>query len=179
MSYFLKQTRNKKGTYLQIYESTYDPGRGYGTHRSVRAVGYVHELEQSGIPDPVARVKALYRRLGIPADIGYLQMASGFRFSLDGLLESLVCARVVAPCSKSRTFHDVLPLLGEEPSFSLGQLYDGISYLGHEYRKVVEAANARVGELFGRDTSRSYFDCTNFYFEIDREDGLRRKGPSP
>ena len=29
MSYFLKQTRNKKGTYLQIYESTYDPGRGY------------------------------------------------------------------------------------------------------------------------------------------------------
>jgi len=32
MSYFLKQTRNKKGTYLQIYESTYDPGRGYGTH---------------------------------------------------------------------------------------------------------------------------------------------------
>ena len=88
-----------------------------GTHRSVRAVGYVHELEQSGIPDPVARlraevaamneearasraregarlvgdstperhmghfpVRALYRRLGIPADIGYLQMASGFRF---------------------------------------------------------------------------------------------------
>lgn len=215
MSYFLKQTRNKKGTYLQIYESTYDPGRGYGTHRSVRAVGYVHELEQSGIPDPVARlraevaamneearasraregarlvgdstperhmghfpVRALYRRLGIPADIGYLQMASGFRFSLDGLLESLVCARVVAPCSKSRTFHDVLPLLGEEPSFSLGQLYDGISYLGHEYRKVVEAANARVGELFGRDTSRAYFDCTNFYFETGREDGLRRKGPS-
>ena len=111
MSYFLKQTRNKKGTYLQIYESTYDPGRGYGTHRSVRAVGYVHELEQSGIPDPVARlraevaamneearasraregarlvgdstperhmghfpVRALYRRLGIPADIGYLHV---------------------------------------------------------------------------------------------------------
>lgn len=181
----------------------------------MRAVGYVHELEQSGIPDPVARlraevaamneearasraregarlvgdstperhmghfpVRALYRRLGIPADIGYLQMASGFRFSLDGLLESLVCARVVAPCPKSRTFHDVLPLLGEEPSFSLGQLYDGISYLGHEHGKVVEAANARVGELFGRDTSRSYFDCTNFYFETGREDGLRRKGPS-
>ena len=58
MSYFLKQTRNKKGTYLQVYESTYDPGRGYGTHRSVRAVGYVHELEQSGIPDPVARLRA-------------------------------------------------------------------------------------------------------------------------
>jgi transposase len=35
-----------------------------------------------------------------------------------------------------------------------------------------------VAELFPRDTSRSYFDCTNFYFEIDREDDLRRKGPS-
>ena len=216
MSYFLKQTRNKKGTYLQIYESTYDPGRGYGTHRSVRAVGYVHELEQSGIPDPVARlraevaamneearasraregarlvgdstperhmghfpVRALYRRLGIPADIGYLQMASGFRFSLDGLLESLVCARVVAPCSKSRTFHDVLPQMeGVEAGFTLDQLYDGLAYLGEEYEKVVEIYNARVGGLFGRDTTTSYFDCTNFYFEIGREDRLRRKGPS-
>ena len=113
------------------------------------------------------------------SDLAYLQIPSGFRFSLAELLSSLVYARCVAPCSKSRTFHDVLPLMeGIERGFSLDQLYDGLAYLGEEHEKVVEIYNARVAEAFPRDTSVSYFDCTNFYFEIDREDDLRRKGPS-
>jgi len=35
-----------------------------------------------------------------------------------------------------------------------------------------------TGETYGIDTSETYFDSTNFYFEIDREDDFRRKGPS-
>ena len=54
MSYFLKKTKNKKGTYLQIYESYYDPERKGGAHRSYKPLGYVHELIEKGIDDPVA-----------------------------------------------------------------------------------------------------------------------------
>ncbi|MDO4798431.1 MAG: IS1634 family transposase, partial [Coriobacteriales bacterium] len=43
---------------------------------------------------------------------------------------------------------------------------------------VVEIYNAHVAGLFPRDTSASYFDCANFYFETDRGDDFRRKGPS-
>ena len=216
MAYFLKKTKNKKGLYLQIYESHWDPERGHTVNRSVRAVGYEHELRESGIADPVSHfraevesmnaarksererekvreigpepaerhlghfaVRAIDDALGVASDLAYLQIPSGFRFSLAELLSSLVYARCVAPCSKSRTFHDVLPLMeGIERGFSLDQLYDGLAYLGDEYEKVVEIYNAHVAETFGRDTSASYFDCTNFYFEIDREDDLRRKGPS-
>ena len=216
MAYFLKKTRNKKGLYLQVYESHWDPGRGHTVNRSVRAIGYEHELRESGIDDPVAHfraevdamnaerraareaerareiseepaerhlghfaIKAVDDALGVAEDLAWLQAPSGFRFSLAELLSSLVYARAVAPCSKSRTFHDVLPLMeGVGARFSLDQLYDGLAYLGEEHEKVVEIYNARVAELFPRDTSVSYFDCTNFYFEIDREDGLRRKGPS-
>ena len=32
--------------------------------------------------------------------------------------------------------------------------------------------------MYGINTSVNYFDCTNFYFEIDKEDDFRRKGPS-
>lgn len=53
MSYFLKKTNNKKGTYLQIYESYYDPERKQGAHRSYKPLGYVHELQEKGIQDPV------------------------------------------------------------------------------------------------------------------------------
>ena len=52
MSYFLKKTNNKKGTYLQIYESYYDPTRKCGAHRSYKPLGYVHELQATGIEDP-------------------------------------------------------------------------------------------------------------------------------
>ena len=45
MAYFLKKSNYKKGTYLQIYESFYDPERKGGAHRSFKALGYVHELQ--------------------------------------------------------------------------------------------------------------------------------------
>ena len=94
-------------------------------------------------------------------------------------LASLAYARAVSPCPKGRTFHDVLPqMLGVKAGFSPGQLYDGLGFLGDEYEKVIECYNVHVGEVFGRDTSSTFFDCTNFYFEIDREDDFRRKGPS-
>ena len=58
MAYFLKRTRNKKGLYLQIYESHWDPGRVHTVNRSVRAVGYEHELRESGIADPIAHLRS-------------------------------------------------------------------------------------------------------------------------
>ena len=57
MAYFLKKTINKKGTYLQIYSSFYDPERGHTAHKAYRPVGYVHELQAKGIDDPVAFYK--------------------------------------------------------------------------------------------------------------------------
>ena len=58
MAYFLKRTKNKKGLYLQIYESHWDPQRGHTAQSSVRALGYEHELRESGIEDPVAHFRA-------------------------------------------------------------------------------------------------------------------------
>ena len=52
MAYFLKKTKNKKGLYLQIYESHWDAGRGHTVNRSVRAIGYEHELREKGSATP-------------------------------------------------------------------------------------------------------------------------------
>ena len=216
MAYFLKKSKNKKGLYLQIYESFYDPARKHTAHRSIKAIGYEHELKQAGVEDPIAYYKAqvddmnarrkgaratergrriaeqtperlaghfafgaVERALDAQGDIRMLQLAGGFRFDLHGLLVDLVMARLCAPCSKRKTFHDVLPrLAGAGRAYSLDQLYDGLAFLGSEYEKVVEICTERFSRRFGSDASTTYFDCTNFYFEIDREDGLRRKGPS-
>lgn len=107
-----------------------------------------------------------------------MQTATDLRFNVFDMLSSLVYARVVHPCSKSRTYDEVIPKLFVKHGFSLDQLYSGLEYAGSEYEKVIEIYNHQVGRKYKFDTSHTYFDCTNFYFEIDKEDGFRLKGPS-
>lgn len=215
MAYFLKKTNNKKGTYLQIYESFYDPERKGGAHRSYKPIGYVHELQAKGIDDPVAfykeEVAKLNQELNAAKDakknrqisedspeklIGYfpmknindklsvkkyidlMQTATDFRFNVYDMVSALVYARLVQPCSKSKTFEEVIPKLFGSYDFSLNQLYDGLEYIGCEYEKIIEIYNHQIKQMYKFDTSHTYFDCTNFYFEIDKEDAFRKKGPS-
>mgnify|MGYP002868641407 CR=1 FL=1 len=215
MAYFLKKTNNKKGVYLQIYESYYDPERKGGAHRSYKPLGYVHELIDQGIDDPVFfyseevkklnqehfkrkqkekerliseespekllgyfPVKNLNDSLGVKKYIDLMQTATDFRFRVADLIDALVYTRVVHPCSKSKTFEEVIPKLFDTYEFSLDQLYSGLEYIGSEYEKIVEIYNYQIRQKYRINTSHTYFDCTNFYFEIDREDDFRRKGPS-
>lgn len=72
----------------------------------------------------------------------------------------------------------MIPKLFESYDFSLNQLYDGLEYIGCEYEKIIEIYNHQIQQMYKFDTSHTYFDCTNFYFEIDKEDDFRKKGPS-
>ena len=215
MAYFLKKTNNKKGTYLQIYSSFYDPQRGHTAHKAYKPIGYVHELQAKGIEDPISFYKEEVNRLNqeVKAEknakkekqisddspeklIGYfpmknindklsvkkyidlMQTATDFRFNVFDMTSALVYARLVQPCSKSKTYVEVIPKLFESYDFSLNQLYDGLEYIGCEYEKIIEIYNHQIQQMYKFDTSHTYFDCTNFYFEIDKEDDFRRKGPS-
>src|SRR5690554_3648009 len=107
-----------------------------------------------------------------------MQSVRGFRFRLSELMEALTYSRAVDPCSKNRTCHDVIPKLYESYGLSYDQILDGVEYIGNEYEKIIEIFNHQVNLKYHFDTSTTYFDCTNFYFEIDREDNYRKKGPS-
>lgn len=215
MAYFLKKTKNKKGIYLQIYESYYDPERKGGAHRSYKPIGYVHELQADGVDDPVAfyseevrslnqeykkrkqagkmrqisdespekllgyfPLKILNDSLGCKKYIDLMQTATDFRFNVFDMTSALIYARAVHPCSKSRTYDEVIPKLFEKHGFSLDQLYSGLEYIGSEYEKIIEIYNHQARRKYKFDTSHTYFDCTNFYFEIDKEDDFRLKGLS-
>ncbi len=123
-------------------------------------------------------LKNILDKLKIKKYVDYFKLTNDFKYDLYELLSSLVYARSVHPCSKNRTFHEVLPNLYHPVNYSYDQLLDGLSFLGRNYEKFIELFTAQVENVYGVDTSKTYFDCTNFYFEIDREDDFRKKGPS-
>ena len=123
-------------------------------------------------------LKSIIDKLKIKKFVDFFKLTNKFEYDLYELLSSLIFARSVNPCSKSRTFHDVLPTLYHPCNYSYDQLLDGVSFLGTNYGKIIELFTSQVKDTYDFDTSKTYFDCTNFYFEIDREDDFRRKGPS-
>ena len=82
------------------------------------------------------------------------------------------------PCSKNKTYQELIPNLLTQSEFSYDQLLDGLSFLGANYQKFVEIFTEQTEEMFGSDTTIACFDRTNFFFELDREDDFRRNGPS-
>jgi len=123
-------------------------------------------------------LKSILNKLQIKKYVDYFKLTTNFDFDIYELLSCLIYARAVNPCSKYKTFHEVLPELYDSLNASYDQLMDGLSFIGNDYEKFIEIFTFQVNKVFGLDTSKTYFDCTNFYFEIDREDDFRKKGPS-
>ena len=117
-------------------------------------------------------------KLKIKKYVDYFKLTNSFEFDLFELLSCLTYARIALPVSKCKTFHEVLPNVYHTYTYPYDQLLDGLSFIGNEYENFVEAFTVQLKSIYGTDTSKTYFDCTNFYFEIDREDDFRRKGPS-
>ena len=214
MAYFLKKSTNKKGMYLQIYESFRDSNKKETAHRSVKYLGYVEDLIAEGITDPIAhftsevkvmneKVKSekdklkreeisdnsnknvgsfllngFFNRFNLEREFELLTIREGFKFDVYQLMKGLVFARVIEPCSKYKTNVEVLPSLFGTYAFSEHELYRGLDFLGEEHESIIEILNYRYEKQYKRNTDNVYFDATNFYFEIDNEDELRKKGPS-
>ena len=124
-------------------------------------------------------INAIINKLKVKEIVDIYSMTTNFKFDLYDLLCSLIFSRIIKPCSKYKTFNDVIPYLNDKySSFSYDQLLSGLEYFGENYERFVEIFTKMFKEKYKFNTDHLYFDCTNFYFEIDKEDEYRRKGPS-
>ena len=121
---------------------------------------------------------ALMSELNVKETIDILASQMGFQFSVYDMLAQLIYARVIAPCSKSKTVSSVFPHLYHSVPISEDQVYDGCSFIGASYKKYIELFNHCYEQHYKRNSSSVFFDCTNYYFEIDLPDEDKQKGPS-
>lgn len=123
-------------------------------------------------------VHSLLTELGVKETIDILASQMRFQFSVYEMIAQLIYARIIYPCSKSKTVSTVFPHLYNGITMSEDQVYDGCAFIGESYKKYIELFNHCYEKHYKRDFSSSYFDCTNYYFEIDMPAEDKQKGPS-
>ena len=120
----------------------------------------------------------LLEELNVREVIDILSAQMRFRFSVYHMMAQLIFSRVISPCSKAKTVSAVFPHLYNSFPISEDQVYDGLAFIGESYKKYIELFNHCYEQYYPRDFSHVFFDCTNYYFEIDLPCGDKQKGPS-
>jgi transposase len=100
-----------------------------------------------------------------------------FEFNLDSILSRLVYGRILFPLSKLGTFEESKKFI-EQPDFKLHQIYRALEYLAKEIDFIQSFLYKNSLKISKRNTGILYYDCTNFYFEIEEEDGIKQYGAS-
>ena len=123
-------------------------------------------------------ISSLLSELNVKETIDILASQKRFQFDLYDMIAQLIYARILYPCSKSKTTSTVFPHLYHGVPISEDQVYDGCAFIGESYKKYIELFNHCYEEHYQRDFSSVFFDCTNYYFEIDLPKEDKQKGPS-
>lgn len=119
----------------------------------------------------------LYEQLNLPRFIANRQRNLNVKFSLNTILKHLVFGRTLFPASKKTTFENRERFF-EKTNFSLDDVYRSLGLL-HRYADDLKVfLHKQVTAQYGRKTDLVYYDVTNYYFEIDQADALRKKGVS-
>lgn len=123
-------------------------------------------------------VKTVIDELGVKDVIDILASTRKFQFSIYELIVQLISSRIIEPCSKYKTINNVFPRLYNYSPMTEDQVLDGLNFIGEFYPRYIELFNHQYEQYYKRNYSKTYFDCTNYYFEIDVAKEDKQKGPS-
>lgn len=98
-------------------------------------------------------------------------------YDLDGIFSALLYARILFPSSKEASFRYAENFL-EKRNFELHQVYRALEVLAKENDLIQKRLYENSLFVINRKKHIFYYDCTNFYFETEEEDELRRYGAS-
>ena len=122
-------------------------------------------------------LQKLYAELKINDICDSIQEKYQFHFDLNEILSYLVYARIIYPSSKLETFKQCQNFI-EQPKFKLHDEYRALSYIADNMNYIQENLFNNSKNIIKRNSKVIYYDCTNYFFEIDNEDDIRKYGIS-
>ena len=120
-------------------------------------------------------LEKIYNDLNIKNICENIQNKYQFHFDLNEILSYLVYARIIFPSSKLETFKQCQNFI-VQPNFKLHDEYRSLSYLADNMDYIQESLFNNSKKVINRNSRVIYYDCTNYFFEIDNEDDIRKYG---
>ena len=122
-------------------------------------------------------LQQLYHCLGLPKICSNISSKYKFTYDLDSALSRLIYGRILYPSSKLNTFEESGKFL-EPPDFQLQHVYRALDVICAEDGYIQSELYKNSKSISKRNDKILFYDCTNFFFEIEQEDGLKQYGPS-
>lgn len=134
-------------------------------------------------------LKKIYEKLGIKFYLKDKQKKLNIKYDLNDIFSLLVFSRILYPASKKETYENK-DIFFEKFNFSEKDMYRSLDYIKNYKEELELLLWNNTKEKYNRDTSKTYYDCTNYYFEIEYNDedkfdennnlekkGYRKRGP--
>ena len=122
-------------------------------------------------------LQSIYYELDLDKICRAISSRHFFEYNLNGILSRLVYTRILYPSSKRSSFEDAGRFI-ERPSFELHDVYRALSVIAEESDYIQSRLFKNSVSLSERKTGVVYYDCTNFYFEIEQAEDDKQYGVS-
>ena len=122
-------------------------------------------------------LQSIYYQLQINKICRKLKQKHKFKYDINAILSDMIYARILEPRSKRSSYKAASEFL-EKPSYKLHDVYRALDVLGAE-SDLIQAELYKNSHFLGaRNDKVLYYDCSNYYFEIEQEDGNKKYGKS-
>ena len=122
-------------------------------------------------------LQKVYHELGLHKISHEIAKKYKFSYNLDSILSRLIYGRILFPASKLSTYELSTKLI-EKPDFELHSLYRALEIIAVEKDYIQSALYNNSQDIIKRNTGILYYDCTNYFFEIEQEEGIKQYGYS-
>lgn len=122
-------------------------------------------------------LQSIYYGLGFDRVCRKIRDRHDFQYDLNAILSDLVYTRILEPGSKRASYRAAMDYL-EKPSYEKHDVYRALDILAEECDFIQSEAFKNCNFQIGRNGGILYYDCTNYYFEIEQEEGEKKYGKS-
>ena len=122
-------------------------------------------------------LEKLYYELGLNQICENISNKYKFEYDLNNILSRLLYGRIIFPASKLAT-QELSKKFIEQPTFDLHHIYRALEVISKENEFIQSELYKNSLKISKRNTGVLYYDCTNYFFELEQEDGLKQYGPS-
>lgn len=144
---------------------------------SLSKSAYIPKNEERCFPVGYLFLQRLCTELKINSICRKISKRHKYTYDFSAILTDQIFSRILAPSSKLSSYSYCQTLL-EPPKYELQNLYRALSVMAEESDFIQEELYFNSNFIHPRSKKILYYDCTNYYFEIEQDDGFRKYGKS-